>query len=145
MTESMKSGKQLSRQDLFINIAELMAMRGKCPRAKVGCVITQNHRMISSGYNGPVEEGLSCNEDGCDVLKPCKHIHAEANAIAAAAKMGIVLDGSILYCTHGPCFKCAEMIIQAGIKEVYYKTPYRTDEGTELLLRNKIIVIHDEA
>lgn len=42
------------------------------------------------------------------------------NAIAAAARYGMALDGSTAYVTHQPCFTCAKELLQAGIQRVYY-------------------------
>ena len=51
-------------------------------------------------------------------------IHAEMNAIAFAAKNGISTNGSEIYVTHSPCFHCAKVIIQSGIKKVYFRNIY---------------------
>jgi tRNA(Arg) A34 adenosine deaminase TadA len=42
------------------------------------------------------------------------------NAIAAAARYGMALDGATAYVTHQPCFTCAKELVQAGIAGVYY-------------------------
>jgi len=65
---------------------------------------------------------------GCQVA-----VHAEQNAIAFAAKYGLALEGGDLHCTHAPCANCARSIINAGIKRVFFKIPYRLTEGVELL------------
>lgn len=73
-------------------------------------------------------------KDKCDLRISCEHsIHAEANAIAFAAKVGIALEGSSLYCTTSPCIKCAELIIQSGIIKVFYTTRYRDISGISIL------------
>jgi dCMP deaminase len=54
----------------------------------------------------------------------CRGVHAEQNAIIQAAYHGIKVKGSVLYCTNQPCSICAKMIINAGIKIVYYKDGY---------------------
>lgn len=124
--------ERISRATLALGIADLISKRGTCRRARVGCVITtSDHRIISSGYNGPLKE-----EDciACDIEKGCKlAIHAEANAIAAAAKWGIRLNCTILYSTVAPCIKCAELIIQSGILIVNFSIPYRDEDGIKLL------------
>lgn len=117
-------------------MAKVMSMRGTCGRAKVGCVLTVQGRIVATGYNGPIDK----NCDGvCDKLSPCTNaVHAEANAIAFAARNGIALAGATLYCTHTPCLKCAELIVQSGITEVHIETEYRLTEGKDLLLRSNI-------
>lgn len=49
---------------------------------------------------------------------------AEQNAILQAAKLGISIEGSTLYCTHQPCSVCAKMIINVGIRRVVYQQGY---------------------
>ena len=65
---------------------------------------------------------------GCTVA-----VHAEQNAIAFAAKYGLALEGGDLHCTHAPCANCSRSIINAGLKRVFFKIPYRLTEGVELL------------
>lgn len=120
-----------TRDQTYIAVAEVLSLRGMCRRGKVGSVITLGNRIVSTGYNGPIGE---CIDSTCDISKPCeKAIHAEANAIAFAAKYGIALGGATLYCTTQPCRKCAELIFQCGIKKVVYEKAYRDDLGTDFL------------
>jgi len=62
-------------------------------------------------------------------------VHAEQNAIVWAAKMGIAIEGATIFVTDAPCGQCAKLIVQSGIKEVYYMREYRTKEGIELFKR----------
>jgi len=125
----MKNQVSLTRpnRDLtFAMIAKVISLRGTCLRAKVGAVIVKDKRIVSVGYNGALPEMPHCYSDTCTPDEPCLNtIHAEANAIYYAAKSGISIDGAIIYCTHSPCKKCSEAIIQAGIKEVIYIKKYR--------------------
>jgi dCMP deaminase len=125
---------RLDRIETGILSAAVIAHRAKCQRAKVGCVITKNHRIVSSGYNGPLL-GVDCSEANCEISTKCKHaVHAEANAIAAASREGISLKDSTLYCTHCPCYECAKLIIQSGICLVIYLNDYKTSNDGFLLL-----------
>lgn len=145
---------RIPRDRLFIEVAKLFSQRAICGRLKVGCVITKNSRIIATGYNGPlnmdhgyplVARESSLNDCTCDLSKPCElSIHAEANAIAYAAKYGIPLDGTTLYITHSPCLKCSELIIQAGIHKVVYDQDFRDNKGL-LLLKNRYIQIEKYA
>lgn len=127
---------RISRNELYITIAETFAKRSTCGRLQVGCAIVKDGRIICCGYNGVLPLSPGCK---CDLNKPCERsIHAEANAISYAAKNGIALRGSTLYVTHSPCLKCAELVIQAGIKEVIYKELFRSEEGLLLLNNNDI-------
>lgn len=79
------------------------------------------HREIS--HRGP-------HEPGCAAGEPCKNVvHAEANAIAFAAKYGVGIQGAELHTTRVPCLNCAGMIINAGIKRVVWGEEHRDMEG----------------
>lgn len=133
--------KRPTRVDTYLAVAEVISRRGTCGRAKVGCVITQENRIVSTGYNGPVGH-LYCAPHYCDLTQKCKHaVHAEANAIAFAAREGIALDNATLYCMVEPCVNCAMLIVQAGIKKVYFETNYTDSEGSILLKMNGVEII----
>ena len=137
--------KRITRDKLYTEIAMLFSQRSTCKRLQVGCVITKDGRIIASGYNGP-PKGFSHSSDNdgsclCDITKPCtKSIHSEANAISFSARNGIKLEGTTMYCTHSPCVKCAELIIQSGVKSVIYIDEFRDIEGVVLLASNGVKV-----
>lgn len=136
--------KRISRMELYMGVSKLFSQRGSCRRLQVGCTIVKEGRIICSGYNGAV--GTQNCESHCNVNEPCtRAIHAEANAIAFAAKNGIALDGSTLYCTHSPCQKCAELIVQSGISQVIYEKAFRDTSGILFLKTNSIPVNRYEA
>lgn len=136
------SHKRIERDELNLRIAGLISLRATCKRGQVGCVITQDGRIIATGYNGSIIKG-HCEELHCDLNVKCNQaMHAEANAICFAAKAGISLDGATLYCTTAPCENCARLIAQSGIKEVIYQNNYTDTKGIELLLSLNIKTIH---
>src|SRR5687768_12305808 len=59
--------------------------------------------------------------------------HAEANAIAFAARQGISTEGGTLYVVQSPCLNCARLLIASGIRRVVWATTYRDPAGSELL------------
>ena len=125
-----------------IEVAYIKAKLSYAKRLKVGAIITTiDNRIICEGRNGlPVQckDRRICEnilEDGSLKTKE-ELIHAESNAICYAAKKGIPLDGCILYLTDSPCFSCAKLILQAGIKEVYYDREYRIKDGIDFLNKN---------
>lgn len=133
---------RVTRKDLNISIACLISFRSTCKRGSNGCVITRDNRIIATGYNGSLRKG-TCEELKCDVNNKCLHaVHAEENAISFAAKNGIKLNDSVLYCTSSPCYDCAKLIIQSGIKAVLFKNVYETDngDGLKLLEENHIAI-----
>lgn len=124
-----------------LRVAYILADRGTCLRAKVGAVATQDNRIVSTGYNGAAKGMDHCTSKTCTPDEPCPNsVHAEANLIAYAAKKGVALEGATLYITHSPCRKCTELIIQAGIKKVYYVKSYRATDW--ILLKKAGIECH---
>ena len=118
--------------------AEAYAELSHAKRSKVGAVIVKDHHVISVGYNGmPSGWDNACEEYG--VTRP-EVLHAESNAIAFAARNGLATDGCELVTTMSPCFECAKLILQAGIKKVYYKEQYRDAEGIKFLKQSNIEV-----
>ena len=135
---------RISREEVYCQVAEIFAKRGTCQRLQVGCVAVRDGRIIATGYNGSLttDRFFEYDKCGCDISKPCeKAIHAEANLIAYAAKHGIPLHKANLYVTHSPCLKCAELIIQSGIDQVYYGQEFRDNKGLKLLTDNGIPIM----
>jgi dCMP deaminase len=66
-----------------------------------------------------------------DFLKDraCASAHAEANAVAQAARMGVAVDGSVLYCTTRPCAVCTKILVMAGVVWVYFELDYDDPDG----------------
>lgn len=111
--------------------AEAYAGLSKARRRKVGAVLTRDNRIVSVGYNGTVGgSDNNCELNG--ITKP-EVIHAEMNAIAFAAKSGITTDGCEMVITLSPCFDCARIIIQSGVKTVHYRDTYTDTSGIEFL------------
>jgi dCMP deaminase len=103
----------------FIDMAVMVSSWSKDPSTKVGCVIADSdHAQLSEGFNGfprgiADDERLQQRE-----IKYRLIVHAEANAIAAAARNGHGLKGATAYVTFCPCPQCAALLIQAGIVRV---------------------------
>lgn len=128
---------------MLMRIASVISLRGTCNRAQVGAVLARDGRIIATGYVGAPSGLPHCQDVGCDVseFSGClRTVHAEANAIAFAARYGIATEGSNLYCTHSPCGNCAKLIINAGISRVIYEQQYR-DAKPILMLRSVGIVV----
>lgn len=104
----------------FMGMAEQAASKSKDPVSKVGCVVVGFHEnVLSTGYNGlprKVQDLPERYEDRDRKLKLI--IHAEANAVAAAARAGVNLYGSTAFVTKPPCPQCAALLIQAGVLRV---------------------------
>jgi dCMP deaminase len=128
-----------------MSFAKLAASRSTCLRRQVGAVAVKNNQIIATGYNGAASKQRHCLDIGClrenipsgTQHELCRAVHAEQNLICQAAKNGVSLEGSILYCTHQPCSICAKMIINAGISRTIYEEGY-PDDTTKQLLKEKL-------
>ena len=134
--------KRLSWDDYFLKMALLTAERSTCRRHHIGAVIVRDKRVLTTGYNGAAKGATDCLELGClrDELdipsgtrhEICRAIHAEQNAIIQAGLYGVSIVDSTMYCTHSPCFICAKMIVNAGIKRVCTYGNYSDDQYIDL-------------
>ena len=137
-----------SEHEVCMDYARNAARRATCSRLQVGAVLIVEGHPLSSGYNGVPSKLPHCDHicDCCDgplepdyhepgcAAGPCRlSVHAEANAIAFAARRGFSTQGAHMYVTHMPCLDCAKLIINAGITLVIYGEPYRDRSGIELL------------
>src|ERR1700690_1295049 len=124
-----------SWDEYFMQIARTVATRATCPRALVGCVLTREHRMLTTGYNGAPRGVAHCTDAGCIVVHDhCQRAtHAEANAIVQGALHGVSLEGATAYCTHQPCAGCSKLLISAGIVRIVYRDAYPDEIASELL------------
>lgn len=132
---------RISREELLMSIANLVALRGTCSRLQVGAVFSKQGRVLVQGYNG-APAGLPHCSHTADDDSPClKSTHAEANGIAFAAKHGIKLADSQLYTTHSPCIPCSHLIINAGVGVVYYVFEFRDISGIDLLKNAGVLTL----
>ena len=131
------SPRQIQKINVHLNAAKAYSELSYAKRLKVGSVIIKDDRVISLGYNGtPSGMDNNCENEINGVLVTKQEIvHSEANAILFAARNGISTNNCSLIVTYSPCFECAKMIIQSGIKEVYYEEEYR-DISSIKFLRN---------
>ncbi|ACK65308.1 CMP/dCMP deaminase zinc-binding [Rippkaea orientalis PCC 8801] len=133
--------------EYFLMIAKLAATRSTCLAFPVGAVIVKDRQVLATGYNGSPSGSVHCTAQGfcypelssCAASSslPSRAVHAEANAIAQAAKHGISTEGAMIYVTLEPCISCLKLVISAGIKQVFYETSF--NKGEKLLVRDSFI------
>ncbi|MBV8152381.1 MAG: cytidine/deoxycytidylate deaminase family protein [Candidatus Eremiobacteraeota bacterium] len=133
-----------SWDEYFMEIARTVGTRATCPRASVGCILTRDRRILTTGYNGAPPGVAHCTEIGCVIENGhCQRVtHAEANAIVQAALHGVSTQGAIAYCTHQPCIQCSKLFIGAGIARIVYETSYPDRLATNLLSEAGVALIH---
>jgi dCMP deaminase len=144
---------------IYMQMAYQIAKLSYAKRKRVGCIIVKDNQVISTGYNGTPhgfkndceeiqtrevendnhkkvleEKGYNC-QDGCCSKEVTKRVvlHAESNALAKVSKSTLSSDEADMYITMSPCFDCAKLIIQSGIKKVFYSESYRDTSGIDIL------------
>jgi dCMP deaminase len=128
------------RDGYYMGIAMAVRRRANCLGNKVGALLVLSDRIISTGYNGTPQGMRNCDEGGCERCADrqrfptgqgydlCICVHAEQNALLAAARFGIGVEGAILYTTLRPCFGCLKEALQAGVSQIRYLHDWRCPE-----------------
>lgn len=133
-----------------MTLAHLASLRSNCMKRRVGCVLTLNFRILSTGYNGTPRGLTNCNQGGCprcnaassggSALSTCLCLHAEENALLEAGRERI-REGAVLYCDTCPCLTCSVKIAQVGVKEVVYSQGYNMDEASRRVLKEAGVML----
>jgi dCMP deaminase len=128
--------------EYFMMLAKVTATRSTCLAFPVGAVVVKDRQVLATGYNGSPSGSDHCTALGycypelsaCNASKtlPSRSVHAEANAIAQAARHGIPTNGGSIYVTLEPCLTCLKLVISAGIKEVFYETKFNTGDNVKV-------------
>lgn len=145
---------RISRDEDYMQRAEIIAKRSKANRLQVGAVLVKDNRVISDGYNGmPAGE----KDDVCETWqhheRDSSHpptmvtkrevLHAESNTLMKLARFGGTgSDGATIYTVYSPCFECAKLIKQAGIVRLVYRNEYRDAGGIKFLRDRGVVVDH---
>ena len=131
MTKKQPKIKRPTWDEYFLEIAKMVAQRSTCDRAHVGAVIAKNKVILSTGYNGAPRGLPHCDDVGHEIVDGhcIRTVHAEANAIAQAARNGAAIDGASIYLTISPCYDCFKMMVNAGVAEVVYRQFYSSRYG----------------
>jgi dCMP deaminase len=144
--EKMPKYVRPSWDEYFMGIVDAVAKRATCDRGRTAVVIVKDKRILSTGYVGSPMGAPHCDDVGhlmkkvihedASISQHCMRTnHAEVNAVSLAARNGVAIDGATLYCKLAPCYTCAKMIINAGIKRVVCQKRYHADKESMALFR----------
>ena len=116
---------RISWDDYFSKIVVATSERSPCERLQVGCLLVNDNRIISQGYNGflpgcPHESIVRDNHEQAT-------LHAEQNALMDCAKRGVSCNECTAYITHYPCIICTRLLLAGGIKKIKYVFDYKND------------------
>jgi len=138
--------------EYFIDLAHSVSKRATCDRGRSGCVIVRNKQILVTGYVGSPKGLPHCDdvghlfkkvihEDGSITQHCVRTVHAEQNAITQAARLGIALEGSTLYCRMTPCRTCAMLIINCGIERVVCEQKYHAGTESEEMFKEAGVIL----
>ncbi len=110
----------------FMQLAVAASTRATCNRRHVGCVVVADKSVIATGYNGSVRGLPHCDDVGHEMVDGhcVRTVHAEANAVAQAARRGARVDGAIAYVTAVPCWTCFRLLANAGVSRIVCGSAY---------------------
>ncbi len=156
--------KRPSWDEYFLKMIDLVGSRGTCDRGRSGAILVKDKRVLATGYVGSPIGLPHCDEVGHEihthtredgvVSRHCARTsHAELNVIANAARFGVMIERSTIYCKMVPCYTCAKTIINAGVKRLValqdYHASFKTKEifkqaGIKLEIINKEIESYED-
>lgn len=114
-----EGAQRQSWDEYFTEMCALVASRSRddCP---VGVVIVGEEQVVlATGYNGLPRKVSDLEFRFGDAEEKLRWVvHAEANAICNAARVGVSLLNSTLYVNKFPCAACAGAIVQAGVQRL---------------------------
>ena len=159
MSEESKKSTDLSPRpprptwdEYFMEFARLARTRSTCLRRGVGAVLVKEKNILATGYNGAPRDVPHCSEVGClreqkgvpsgQMHELCRGLHAEQNAIIQAAYHGVSIRDADVYSTTFPCVICSKMLINAGVKTIYYSEGYPDDLSRDLLVQAGVKLVH---
>lgn len=121
-------------------MAQEWAKLSYCRRKQVGALIVKDRMIISDGYNGTPSGAANQCEDEATGETHWYVLHAEANAILKLAKSTQSAQGADLYLTLSPCRDCCKLILQSGLRRVFFLQAYSDATGLDFLMQNGIEV-----
>lgn len=139
--------KRQSWDEYFSGLVEVIGSRGSCDRGRAGALLAVDNRIIATGYVGAPSGAPHCDEvshdlqqiqheDGTKSEHCVRTTHAEQNAIAQSAKFGLAINGATLYVRMTPCYTCAKMLINSGIKRVVALSDYHVASKSKALFKS---------
>ena len=140
----MAPRQRVSWDEYFMAIARVVATRSTCDRKHVGAVIVRDRIILATGYNGSIR-GLAHCDDAGHLMEEghcVRTVHAEANAIAQAARTGVRIEGAGIYVTASPCFGCFKLIANAGMTRIVFGEFYRDERIFEFSRELGMELVH---
>lgn len=117
----------MSKDAKYMGVVEAISKLSKDTSTQVGAVLLgPTGEGGPWGYNGAPRKCKADEPGDARGERPEKYFwfsHAEANAIANAARAGFKTLGCTIVVTHFPCMDCAKLIVQSGVVRVVAPRP----------------------
>lgn len=128
-----------SWDEYFIGLLPALSARGTCDRGRSAALFTRDNDILAAGYVGSPPKQPHCDDIGHLWSSDGKHcirtLHAEQNAVIRAARSGIALANTTVYCTMEPCYNCAMTFVGLGVIRVVAAHPYHAADNTRTLFK----------
>lgn len=130
----VSSGDVVTDEDIAGLLART-ARRSGCSRgAAAAMALRPGFAPLAVAANGPLPTDPPC--DHRDPLVRCRNaVHAEMFVLTSLALRGLRTAGVTVASTTAPCYRCAQLMVAAGVGEVLYVDEFREPEGLEILRR----------
>jgi len=149
---------RINWDEYFLSFLPIVSQRSTCDRGRAASIIVRDNMIVSTGYAGSPPGAPHCDKVGHLLIRQMddngmvsdhciRTQHSEMNCIAQAAKIGLSINNSTIYITMEPCFSCAKMIVQCGIKRVVCLKKYHKAELSRQLFKDfgiEFIVINNK-
>lgn len=139
------SSSRPSWDDYFIGVVDALAKRATCDRGRSAALFVRENDILASGYVGAPPGFPHCDDAGHLFDETGKHcvrtLHAEQNAVIRAARNGVSLQDSTVYCTMEPCPNCTMTMISLGVYRVVAKHRYHAAHLSRMMLASADIIL----
>lgn len=120
-----KDPNTIRKRQMVVDVVQRLAKSGELKRN------FEDETDIAAAFLDTIDAPLK-KAQVLDTLEYGRAVHAEMAAISTAARLGLSLGGSSLYCTTFPCHNCAKHIVATGVREVFYLEPYAKSFADDL-------------
>lgn len=146
MDQTRISHKRPSWDDYFINdVVTALSRRATCDRGRSAAIFVRDNDLLASGYVGSPPGQPHCDDVGHlwspDEQHCVRTLHAEQNAVIRAARVGVSLRDSTVYCTMEPCYDCAMTLVALDVYRVVAKHSYHAAERTRELFADANVIL----
>ncbi|MEI7512606.1 MAG: deaminase [Candidatus Uhrbacteria bacterium] len=143
---------EISEMDFDIEMINLSLEEGMLSRdwwRRIGALVVKDGTILMRAHNIYVPSEQIANDEGDprgnfsagEHFESSLALHAEAGLVAQAAKEGISLQGTDVYCDTFPCPPCAKQLAYAGISTLYYRNGYAVLDGERILKSQGVKIV----